>query len=526
MRKLLLLLLLAIPAPVFGQGAFVPLQTATKTVAGFLAPAPLATITVCAAGSIGTPCSLALTNAVFFDVALTQPKPNPFQADSSGNYQFAIAPGTYTVTVTGTGVVGYSYQISVAGMSGTIALGLNQVGIGTGSNNIGGSGQFTFNGNTFALSNLIPATGFGTASNSPTAIFCGQAFTNPGSTSDCINVQNVLTGTSSQISTFLLSHPVGSSLFKQITLDSSWNSFNVNASTSNFLNSVLVGSLGGQGSGFDGATSTVTSVANASAGLTVYTNTGGFSPAVFLNGSYVTIGGFVTGANNGHFLVQNNTATTLTVWNAGGVAETHAATVTTDQPYSGKNGIWSLQTPGGPSFTFGIGGSNFFVAHQISVNPNQVNLQIATEGNSVDSGYHRIVNNSLTGPTGDHGYEVGAVTDGTGAAPSFFRAGVFGGVNGVFAAEAGGTVFRVAQVIKATSAAFATATTAGTCVQNTTAVTGATTSMAVSTSPVSTPGVGAVWSAFVSSAGNVTINECAVAVSAGGTIAFNIRVTP
>lgn len=89
-----------------------------------------------------------------------------------------------------------------------------------------------------------------------------------------------------------------------------------------------------------------------------------------------------------------------------------------------------------------------------------------------------------------------------------------------------GTFFQIPQVIPATSAAFSTATTAGTCVQSTTAVTGATTAMAVSVSPVSTPGVGAVWSAFVSSAGNVTINECAVATSAGGSIAFNIRVTP
>jgi len=78
--------------------------------------------------------------------------------------------------------------------------------------------------------------------------------------------------------------------------------------------------------------------------------------------------------------------------------------------------------------------------------------------------------------------------------------------------------------ITATSSAFATATTAGTCVQQATAVTGAATSMVVEVSPVTTPGVGAEWSAFVSSAGNVTINECAVATSAGGTIAFNIRV--
>jgi hypothetical protein len=80
--------------------------------------------------------------------------------------------------------------------------------------------------------------------------------------------------------------------------------------------------------------------------------------------------------------------------------------------------------------------------------------------------------------------------------------------------------------IVATSVAFATATTAGTCVHSTTSVTGATTGMAVSVSPVSTPGVGAQWSAFVSSTNVVTINECAVATSAGGTIAFNIRVFP
>ena len=82
----------------------------------------------------------------------------------------------------------------------------------------------------------------------------------------------------------------------------------------------------------------------------------------------------------------------------------------------------------------------------------------------------------------------------------------------------------MAEVLTATSAAFATATTAGTCVSHVTAVTGAATTMVAIASPVSTPGVGAQWSAFVSGAGNVTIIECAVAASAGGTIAFNIRV--
>src|SRR5260221_2813085 len=89
-----------------------------------------------------------------------------------------------------------------------------------------------------------------------------------------------------------------------------------------------------------------------------------------------------------------------------------------------------------------------------------------------------------------------------------------------------GTFFQIPQVIRATSAAFATATSAGTYVQNTIAVAGATTSMIATASPVSTPGVGATWSAYVSSSGNVTLNECAVTHRSGGNVAFTIRVTP
>lgn len=80
--------------------------------------------------------------------------------------------------------------------------------------------------------------------------------------------------------------------------------------------------------------------------------------------------------------------------------------------------------------------------------------------------------------------------------------------------------------LSATTSGFATATTAGTCVQQTVAVTNSTTSMACTTAPVSTPGVGAVWSCSVTANGTVTVDECAVATSAGGTIAFNVRVIP
>lgn len=72
---------------------------------------------------------------------------------------------------------------------------------------------------------------------------------------------------------------------------------------------------------------TFTSVANASAGSTVYTGTptGAFASSVGLT---FTVAGFVTGANNGAFACTAATATTLTLSNASGAAETHAATGT------------------------------------------------------------------------------------------------------------------------------------------------------------------------------------------------------
>lgn len=71
----------------------------------------------------------------------------------------------------------------------------------------------------------------------------------------------------------------------------------------------------------------LTSVANASAGTTVYTGTITGGAANALVGQIFMITGFTTNQiNNGAFVVTASTATTLTVNNAGGIAETHAAT--------------------------------------------------------------------------------------------------------------------------------------------------------------------------------------------------------
>lgn len=98
----------------FGQGVAIPAQVALQTVNGITRPAAGATITVCANGASGTPCSPALVGKTFKDVLLSVPLSNPFTADSNGNYTFAIAPGVYTVTVSGVGFSGYSYIITAS----------------------------------------------------------------------------------------------------------------------------------------------------------------------------------------------------------------------------------------------------------------------------------------------------------------------------------------------------------------------------------------------------------------------------
>lgn len=70
---------------------------------------------------------------------------------------------------------------------------------------------------------------------------------------------------------------------------------------------------------------TLTSVANASGGNTVYTGTITNGASSTYAGQPVVISGFTNAANNGTFMASASTASTVTVNNASGVAETHAA---------------------------------------------------------------------------------------------------------------------------------------------------------------------------------------------------------
>lgn len=66
--------------------------------------------------------------------------------------------------------------------------------------------------------------------------------------------------------------------------------------------------------------------------------------------------------------------------------------------------------------------------------------------------------------------------------------------------------------------------TVATCASGTVNVAGASTGMAVSGSPVTYPGDGIQWQAYVSSAGVVTIKVCAMATLTPTSSVYNVRV--
>jgi len=109
------------------------------------------------------------------------------------------------------------------------------------------------------------------------------------------------------------------------------------------------------------ANATFTSVANASAGTTVYTGTIQNGASNGLVGLTYVVTGFTNGANNGTFQVTASTSTTLTLNNASGVVETHAGsatalttfTLTSVANHSGSTTVYTGTIPNG--------GSNFYV---------------------------------------------------------------------------------------------------------------------------------------------------------------------
>lgn len=99
------------------------------------------------------------------------------------------------------------------------------------------------------------------------------------------------------------------------------NSFQLNPVVTDAAGTPVVG----------GTALVLTAVASSGGGVAVYTGTitGGASNA--LAGKTYNVAGFATAVNNGSFIATASSATTLTLQNAVAVAETHAATATSEE---------------------------------------------------------------------------------------------------------------------------------------------------------------------------------------------------
>lgn len=158
MKRLLLLAMLLFPSLAFAQGGslfsggITVLSSSGRPIGG-------ATITVCAFGASGIPCSPTIT--VYTSPTLSVTAANPGTTDGNGNLFVYASPGRYTYTVTGTGITGTSFTATVAGSGG-----------GTGDVLSSGVNNFTNTNNFAGTTNLNgPYTSASTGTHGGTETF-------------------------------------------------------------------------------------------------------------------------------------------------------------------------------------------------------------------------------------------------------------------------------------------------------------------------------------------------------------------
>lgn len=308
------------------------------------------------------------------------------------------------------------YQGFLQGTFATAAnLAVGEVGFGSSTNTLTGDPEFKWDnvGEVLNLINQTPATSVAN-SNSPSLTFTAQAW-------DGIS--------SSKTNSFTIQVVNGALLFTTVQNVPVVQSY-VFSGTVELLNALT--SLGGAAlvfaSGSAGQVYPVTSVANAVGNLTTYNYTAvsGGQPQGPQN---ITIAGFVAHAgNNGTFVVQSATLTTVTVYNSGGIAETQAATATLDGTYVGNQGQPGFSYANGNinSAQFPIAGTSYAIPNQFSSLPMTPSFTSIVKGDVVDAGYWRHLND---GATGNHGLEIGSIIDSTGSTPVTFQLGHFNGAS-------------------------------------------------------------------------------------------------
>jgi hypothetical protein len=277
----------------------------------------------------------------------------------------------------------------------------------------------TFNQTTPAIwtwANITAATNSVNQS-SPIFTFGGTAWNGAASALDTWTIQAVLATGTNPASTLTFLHTAGPGP-TNVSFPGNTNIANNLVAAQGQFNNTLFAHFATGGSGF---TAPLTAAANAVGALTTYTwSTTPSSGPQF--GERVTITGFVTGANNGYFIVHDSTTTTLTVYNSSGVSETHAATATVDNPYVNNGGGYEVSLGNGSIINFGISGSNYTPLAVFQTPTTSQPVVLTAAGNAVDAEYLRLIND---GATGNHGLEIGAIVDGVGTNVAKLQLGTF-----------------------------------------------------------------------------------------------------
>jgi len=117
-------------------------QLTSAGTVSFLQPIAGAIITVCTSLGVGTPCNTPLSGLCLNATDVVCNRPNPFNADSSGNYGFWALPGRYVVSITQSGALGRNIVYDLVNASGLVNTSSNNIFTGNNS----GSGTWTFTG--------------------------------------------------------------------------------------------------------------------------------------------------------------------------------------------------------------------------------------------------------------------------------------------------------------------------------------------------------------------------------------------
>ena len=265
---------------------------------------------------------------------------------------------------------------------------------------------------TWEWANITAATNVANQ-NSPILEIAGTYWTGSASALDGWKAQDIIGAGTNPTSTLMFTH-TGSSGQNSVSFSGSNVSVGGSLSVTNLITAVQ----GAFAFFSDGAGSSIalTSVASSVGALATYQATipGGQPTA----GMRATVTGFVTHtSNNGYFIVQSSTASTIVLYNSSAVSETHAATAVIDTGYINQSG-YSANL--GVAASFSIQGTGYTTENGFENLPNSPIISLNAKGDAEDAGYLRILSN---GSTGVHGLEIGAIIDGSGTNPITIQLG-------------------------------------------------------------------------------------------------------